>query len=172
MSNPYYTHQKYLREELDKLPKDKEIICLEFGLGDGSSSVFKEYLDSNKNLTVYAFESKYEWFGSMSSKYKHERYHFQFVSNWNDFMTRSKFDKNYNLVFIDSHPWESRILAIDTLKNKAPSFILHDYDFYNKGVIQDIFSVSEGSFFVNKFKDHFTYEPHFEILPPTLVLRK
>ena len=172
MSNPYFTHQKYLREELDKLPKNKQTICLEFGMGDGSSSVFKEYLESNENLTVYAFESNYDWFNSMSLKYKHERYHFQFVRDWNDFMYKKKFDRMYNLIFVDSNPWDARILTIELLKNKSSTFILHDYDFYNKGVIPDIFSVGDGSFFKNKFNDHFRFEPHYEILPPTLVLRK
>jgi len=172
MTNPYHTHQQYLREELDKLPKDKKVICLEFGTGDGSSSVFKEYLELNENLNVYAFESNYDWFRSMSSKYKHERYHFQFVYDWDDFLYRKKFDEVYDLIFVDSTPWEARILTIDLLKDRSSTFILHDYDFYNKGVIKDIFSVGEGSFFANKFNDDFIYEPHYEVLPPTLVLRR
>ena len=172
MNNPYFTHQKYLIEELNKLPKDRELICLEFGAGDGSSSIFREYVEANDKLTVYSFESKYEWFNSMSSKYKHERYRFQFVNNWNDFLARKNFDKKYDLIFIDSNPWDARIATINKMKDKSPTFILHDYDFYNKGFYdKDIFSVGEKSFFKSRFKDHFVFEPHYDELPPTLVLR-
>jgi len=168
--NPYYSHQEYLKEELNKVPKNA--ICLEFGPGEGSSSVFSEFALKNPQSKIAAFDNKYEWHTSMSSKYKTENYSFSFVSDWNDYLSRKEFNDIYDLIFVDQSPWEARIQTIKRFKVRGKVFILHDYDFYNKGVYdKDIFSVGEGTFFYKHFNDDFVMEPHFGILPPTLVLR-
>ena len=171
MDNPFYTHQKYLRDELAKLNLEQKSICLEFGTGDGSGCIINEFLEKNDNLSVYSFESNYEWFTSMAKKYKAKNYHFNFVYNWNDYLRRKSFEDIYDVVFVDQTPWEARIKTIDRLKHKTKTFILHDYDFFNKGIIEDIYSVSKGSFFHNTFGDFFIMENYHDILPPTLILR-
>ena len=48
--NEYYTHRKYLQEELDKLINKKDIKCLEFGSGFGSAPLFNEICKKNTNV--------------------------------------------------------------------------------------------------------------------------
>jgi len=47
----------------------------------------------------------------------------------------------------------------------------NDYDYFNKGIIEDIFSVDKGSFLYEKFSNDFILEGKHEILPPTLILK-
>jgi len=41
--NAYYTHQDTLNKILESFDYTKPVHCLEFGSGDGSSSVFNKY---------------------------------------------------------------------------------------------------------------------------------
>jgi hypothetical protein len=168
--NPYYTHREYLEEELSKVPKDA--ICLEFGTGEGSAPIFKKFAEENPEARIYSYESDYKWFTEIAAKYKALNYSINFVNDWNDFLARKTFDKIYDLIFVDQNPWVARIQTIKQLKNKGKVFILHDYDFFNKGFYDsDIFSVEKGSFFHTNFEEDFVFEPHKKLLPPTLVLR-
>lgn len=170
--NDYYSHQEFLLKELDKLKSKEKVNCLEFGTGNGSSSLFKNFADIHPNSQIRAFESDYQWFISMSSKYQSQNYKFHYVFDWTHYLDQKKFNNIYDLVFIDQKPWEARIKTIEKLHDRVKIFILHDYDFYNKGVYdKDIYSIGNGSFFHQKFSKNFTMESHFKILPPTLILR-
>ena len=139
----YYTHRPFLKSELSKIDYSQPVLCMEFGTGPGSAEVFIKFVDRYKNLTVVSFESDSEWHKSMKDIYESARYKFVFVYNWDNLFIDFKlelfgFDK-CELAFVDQNPWQSRIDTIDALQNVTRCFILHDYDFYNKGLIQDIF---------------------------------
>jgi len=172
ISNPYYTHQKYLINEMNKLDNIKPLKILEFGTGDGSAFVFSDYLSRYRNLTVDAYEDNLKWYGNMKEKYTNRNYRFHYVASWDRLIKESNIlDYQYDLVFVDADLFETRIELINFIKYNAKVIILHDYDFYNKGVIKDIFSVSEGSFFDKHFGDDFIMEGNYEVLPPTLILK-
>ena len=167
--NDFYTHREYLHLELSKLDFTKKIKCLEFGTGDGSAVIFKEFTDNNENFTVFSYESDLNWLNETSKKYTSKNYTFKHV-DWDEFLNDENFNDIYDLVFVDQAPFEARIKTIELLSKKAKVIILHDYDFFNKGVCDNIFSTTEKSFFYQKFSKNFDMIGHNKMLPPTLVM--
>lgn len=169
--NPFYTHQKYLTEELNRLDYSKPVIVLEFGTGDGSASILQSFAHRYPNLRIESFETDLSWLQSTYSKYCTDNYHFNHVDSWESYLKESMFEEVYDLVFVDQSPWEARIQTINTLKDKTKVFIVHDYDYYNKGVMDDLYCVSEGSFFGDKYSKEFILQGNNEY-PGTLIMRK
>jgi hypothetical protein len=174
--NPYYTHQDTLNNILSSFDYSTQIHCLEFGSGDGSSSVFNKFSQSNPNLLVECFEHDENWLNSMSEKYKLENYKFNVV-DWNTIDYQPLKTKMYDLIFVDQGDWDARIVTIDEMKNNTKYIILHDYCYYNgfgAGMTptsdMDYNNVGEGSFF-HKYSDMFEVIGKTELFPPTLILK-
>lgn len=173
----YCTHQKYTEEELSKLGKNS--IVLELGIGNGSSPLMYEFCKENANSTVISFETDPEWFDKMFEKYGDlPNYVFNLIENWDDLKNHID-KKQYDLVFVDQSPWWARIESINLLKNKSKVIILHDYDYFNKNEHEwlknapnDIYVNDETSWLGQTYSTEFDLEDHYEILPPTLVMRK
>jgi hypothetical protein len=169
----YCTHQQYTKRELDKL-KAKSIV-LELGVGNGSSPLMYEFCKNNPNSIVYAFETDSDWYDKMFQMYGNlPNYVFNLIPDWNELSDYLE-TKSYNLVFVDQSPWEARIQAIDLLKDKTKIFILHDYDYYNNVALEpcnNIYQNDETSWLGKKYSPEFAMEDNYEILPPTLVMRK
>ena len=173
--NAFYTHQQYLIKELRKLDYSQDRLCLELGSGDGSASVFRGFLIDNPHLYVWALDASEDWRDQIKRDYHHPNYEITLVRDWgialdegilNGMASKSPFD----LVFIDQSPFDARIMSIDILGKYSKVIVLHDYDYFNKGVCENIFSVGEDSFFA-KYANDFILEPHCMILPPTLIMR-
>ena len=169
--NAFYTHQQYLIKELRKLDYSKPCRCLELGAGDGSASVFRGFLIDNPNLAVWAFDTNQDWKDQMTRDYHHPHYEITLLKSW-DALDSNVFlaHQPYDILFIDQEPWDARIHAINRLAHLSKVIILHDYDYFNKGVCENIFSVGEDSFF-GQYLDNFELEAHCMILPPTLIMR-
>ena len=174
--NAYYTHQKYLTEYLDKIDFSKNVYCLEFGTGDGSSSIFEKYTN-NKTLTINAFEHDLNWLNNMKQKYSKPNYIFNHVE-WSNFDYDSLKNKTYDLVFVDQGEWNSRIETIDNLIDFSKVIILHDYCYYNgfRAGMKPVENMTEnyvgvGSFFHNKYDDKCEIIGECEYYPPTLILK-
>lgn len=169
--NPYYTHRPYLIEQLKLLALKDSAKILEFGVGEGSSSILSEFSKNNPHFEVQAFETDLSWIKSMEEKYSHKNYQFFHVSDWADLFSKEEFSDVYDLIFIDQAPWEARILTLNTLIRKAKRIILHDYDFFNVGICDDVFRVDQHSFLSPYFKEYNILTESFkEILPPTLLI--
>lgn len=176
--NPYYTHQKYLIQLLNSFNYDKIVKCLEFGTGDGSSSVFYDYCKKETNINVLAFEHDLNWLNTVSEKYKLPNYTFNHV-NWGDLDYNNLKSDTYDLVFVDQGDWDARIKTIDELKNSSKYIILHDYCYYNgfRGFEIPLsekdkyLTVSKGSFFYEKYGDEFELSTGVELFPPTLIMK-
>ncbi len=166
----FYTHRPFLIRELEKLKCKNSVKILELGTGDGSSLILNEFAKSCDNFIIQAYETDYAWFSNMMEKYATDNYHFNHIDNWNSFLARD-FEEYYDLIFIDQSPWEARMQSFEKFKNSVGVIILHDYDYFNKGAIQDIYSVDETSVF-GKYREFFELENNFEVLPPTLVCYK
>ena len=147
----YYTHRPYLIEELKSSPKR----ILEFGTGIGSAKILHAYAKKNPNVRIEAFENDQQWLEKMKHKYSLPNYVFNYVASWEDDV---RFDGSYDLAFIDSAPWDSRIKMLELVKNKASTIIIHDFDYF--GNIWE------------KYEGIFNVIPHTEKMPPTLVLKK
>lgn len=173
----YCTHQKYTSEELSKL-KDNSIV-LELGVGNGSSPLMYEFCKENPTCTVQSFETDAVWFEKMFAKYGDlPNYVFNLIENWNDLKDHTPEDK-YDLTFVDQAPWMARIESIDLLKDKCDLFILHDYDFFNnsdnpwvESSCNNIYVSDDSSWLGQKYLTDFNMEDNYEVLPPTLILRK
>lgn len=175
--NPYYTHQEYLIKILDSLDYTKNIKCLEFGSGDGSSSIFNKYVKKN-NMSVRCFEHDTEWLNTMIEKYRIPNYEFNEVK-WEDFNYNSIKNEIYDLVFVDQGDWDARITTIDELKKVSKYIILHDYCYYNGfrgSSIPDVdkecaLNVNEDSFFYKKYNEDFELISEHTLFPPTLIMK-
>ncbi len=173
--NDYYTHQETLNKILDSFDYSNPVHCLEFGSGDGSSSIFNRFAKNNLNLTIDCYEHDEIWLNSMSEKYKLDNYNFNVVS-WDKMDYKPLKTKVYDLVFVDQGDWDARIVTIDEIKDHAKYIILHDYCYYNgyRGGMpfNDLVynNVGEGSFF-HKYSEEFEVIGESSLYPPTLVLK-
>ena len=176
--NPYYTHQEYLKRELDNLDYSKKIKCLEFGSGHGSSSIFREYVDKNPNFDVQCYEHDKEWLNNMSVEYQTTNYVFNQVV-WSDFDYDKLKNDVYDVVFVDQGEWEARITTIDELISVSRCIILHDYCYYNGfrgGSIPEedkdwALDLSKDSFFGKKYSKNFELIGETSTFPPTLIMK-
>jgi len=186
--DPYYTHRPHLTKILEQLDFTKTVRCVEFGSGDGSGEVFKQFTERYPNLKVVCLESDREWFNRTSVKYQSNNYRYKFVENWTNTIKSISPEEVFDLAFIDNGPtWDTRIQILEQIKNQCKHIIIHDYDYYNKGHMgladglnleyyeayrnteHDIYSVGANSFF-GKYAKNFILEAHSTELPPTLVL--
>lgn len=174
--NAYYTHQDTLNKILESFDYSNPVHCLEFGSGDGSSSVFHKFATSNPNLIVECFEHDENWLNNMSQKYKLNNYKFNVV-NWSNINYDFLKTKKYDLIFVDQGDWDARIVTIDEMRSYAKYIILHDYCYYNgfgAGMVptpnMDYNNVGESSFF-HKYSDDFEVIGETSLYPPTLILK-
>lgn len=166
----YCTHQEYTKRELENV--SKKSVVLELGVGNGSSPLMYEFCKNNPKATVISFETDAQWFDQMFEKYGDlPNYIFNLISDWNDLPEHLN-KTTYDLVFVDQSPWEARIQSIELLKNKTKVFIVHDYDYYNKGITDEIYVNDENSWWGKTYGEQFTLEDNYEILPPTLIMKK
>ena len=169
----YATHQEYTKKELESL-KGKKIV-LELGVGNGSSPLMYNFCKNNPKARVISFETEQSWFNSMFEKYgEQENYVFNLIENWDDLSNHLP-KGTYDLVFVDQAPWAARIDSINLLKDRTKTFILHDYDYYNQNQevpCNNIYINDETSWLGQNYSNEFILEDNFEILPPTLVMRK
>jgi hypothetical protein len=176
-NDAYCTHQKYTSNELSQLGDNSFV--LELGVGNGSSPLMYEFCKKNPNATVISFETDGSWFNQMFDKYGDlPNYVFNLIEDWKDLENHIGKDE-YDLVFVDQSPWWARIDSIDLLKDKTKIFILHDYDYFNKSDNEwvkispnDIYINDETSWLGQTYSSEFLMEDNYEILPPTLIMRK
>lgn len=176
--HPFYTHQKYLRNELENLDFSKKIHILEFGSGIGSGDIFKEYTDKYPdNLIVECFEHETEWFNECNKNYGKTNYLFHLIK-WEEFDYNKILDKKYDLIFVDQGIWSERARTVEELSKNNDLFIVHDFDFFNKndsGYINgcyNIYGTDDSTYWGNKYNNEFNLESYCEFLPPTLVLKR
>lgn len=177
----YHTHQKYLKEELNKLPQNAHV--LELGVGDGSSPIMSEYCLNNPSCRVQAFETSSDWAHKTKDKYcLSSNYSLAVLSSWDLLESHLNVeDVIYDLVFVDQSPWAARINSIKLLSSRTKVFILHDYDYYNKNEwhksqglkvrSKNIYINDDSTFLGLTFGKDFTLEDNHSIRPPTLVMR-
>jgi hypothetical protein len=176
-NSAYCTHQKYTKKELDNLKSNS--VVLELGVGNGSSPLMYEFCKSNPESKVISFETDGAWFEQMFKKYGDlDNYIFNLIEDWNDLENHLSSDE-YDLVFVDQSPWWARIESIDLLKDKCNLFVLHDYNFFNQSINEwvkspcnDICINDETSWLGQRYSENFILEDNYELLPPTLIMRK
>lgn len=176
--NQYYTHQKYLIELLNSFNYNNIIKCLEFGTGDGSSSIFNEYCLKEKNLIVSGYEHDLNWLNITNNKYSLNNYKFNHV-DWDNIDYSNLKKDTYDLVFVDQGDWDARINTIDNLINNSKNIILHDYCYYNgfrgyeipDNEKEKYLTISKGSFFYEKYNENFELIAKIELFPPTLIMK-
>lgn len=133
-SNPYATHQPFFIEIL----KQTNGNILECGCGDGSTIMIKNQI-KNTNRKLVSLESNMEWL----HKYIHladnnHKLHYINASNndtietgnkWVEFIKNNQLN-DFEIVFLDSSPWLSRIACLNYFLDKAKIIIIHDFDYY------------------------------------------
>jgi hypothetical protein len=135
--NAYATHETFLQaclEHLEKLEGPYQV--LELGTGGRSSEIISNHVAKSKNAKYVAFESNEIYLIEHREKYSSDRTQLVAIDNSNSwFQAISGFLTNLGrerigLAFVDSHPWESRTLAISLLADKADFVMVHDVDYF------------------------------------------
>ncbi len=170
--SPFYTHQEYLADQISLLDYTQpEVNCIEFGTGDGSAMIFRRFVNKHPTLKVVSYETDKMWCDSMSKIYASDRYIFHHIESWDALLDNpSELTGMYDLVFVDQAPWEARIKSIHRIKHNSKVVILHDYNFFNVGVVEDTMSVGPGSFHHKEFSDVFYLLGIHVYVPGTLVM--
>lgn len=127
MESPFITHREFLIKELNKLGNFSTIF--EFGIGYGSSKIFYKYALKNPSWSISGFETNYDWFVQIQSKYKLNNYIIYHLSNYED-LSRDNLPNIIDLAFIDQEPWDSRILIMQLIAPISKTIILHDFNYY------------------------------------------
>lgn len=177
MSHPFYTHRKYLIEQIEKLDLTKPNIILEFGTGIGSGEIFSEYTKKYPNLKVISYEHDVEWFNQMKIQYENKNYEFNLVE-WDKFDYSLLKNKQYNIVFVDQGIWVERARTVDEMIDNSNVIIVHDFDYFNKhdsGFIQgclNIYGTGDDTYWGSNYNSVMNIVGYNEELPPTLVMFK
>ena len=159
-NNAYYTHQPYLIEML----KNTNGNILECGCGDGSTLIIKEEI-KNTNRKLVSIESNLEWF----NKYKdlanasHELYYINAGNNdtmetgetWIQFIKSNILD-DFDIVFIDSSPWLSRVACLNHYLNQSKIIIIHDFDYFPNNNILGFVTSKERKYYKGKYHEKIT----------------
>ncbi len=175
--HPFYTHQQYLKKEIENLDLSKELHILEFGSGIGSGDIFKEYTNKYKNLFVDCYEHEEEWFLKCKNDYESDNYKFNLI-DWEKLDYSNFKNKKYDLIFVDQGIWLERSRTVEELQDFSNVIIIHDFDYFNKedsGYIngcQNIYSTDNSTYWGLKYNEKFYLSAYSELLPPTLVLKK
>lgn len=138
--DPMSTHKNFLSAAIAFVSKsnpNQRIVFFEIGTGGESSRIMRQALDEINNSRLVSFENNPQWIEKYRKEYAfHKRHSIVEVNggtNWNHSIESevSKLEEgDILLAFIDSAPWESRVTAIETLKNTAQIAILHDCDYF------------------------------------------
>ncbi|HSX12795.1 MAG TPA: class I SAM-dependent methyltransferase, partial [Chlamydiales bacterium] len=185
-SDSYYSHQPVLYE----IAMHSKGPIIEFGCGFGSTDLLHAICKENKRILI-SVEDHLEWLNIFKEKYKEDPWHQFFyvpgkphkesdsVQHWIDFMYNSDLlnSLQFDVCFIDQHPFSARVEAIKFMKNKTKFVVLHDCDYFpmNQIMGKTIVPISEsthGDFdFSEVFKYSKIYYPGSPLwtAPPTLV---
>ena len=184
-TDPYRTHQPVLYE----IATHTDGPIIEFGCGYGSTDMLHEICKKNKRLLI-SVDDNLEWLLKFSEKYSNDSEWHKFIfvpgkplddvdnpCHWIEFLNNSELLKmNFDICFIDQHPWLGRFETIKFMKNKTRFIILHDCDYFPKSGIfgTTIKPMAINSPGVFDFSDVFRYSKVYSPLsawpgPPTLL---
>lgn len=142
---PYNNHRPILLMALEVTKGN----VLEYGMGEGSTTVLHEYCEINKRRLL-SLENNKEYF-DMFSHLKTKYHSLQFVTDWKE---RDDHDKKYSVVFIDHAPAERRHIDAILFKDNAEIVVVHDCE--HEGMSYDVYSISE-------IAKHFKYRKDFTV---------
>lgn len=138
-TDPYRTHQPVLYE----IAIHTSGPIVEFGCGYGSTDMLHEICKENKRLLI-SLDDNLEWLLKFSEKYSNDSEWHKFIfvpgknlddmdnpRHWVEFMNICELLKmNFDICFVDQHPWLGRFETIKHMKDKARFIILHDCDYF------------------------------------------
>jgi len=156
----FYTHQPYLSEMI----KNTNGNILECGCGDGSTLMIKEEI-KNTNRKLVSIESNLEWF----NKYKdladtsHELYYInagntdtmETGDKWVQFI-KENISHDFDIVFIDSSPWLSRVSCLNHYLNLSKIIIIHDFDYFPGNNILGFVTSKQTNYYNGKYHERIT----------------
>jgi len=143
--NPYATHQPILYFIANHTTGP----IIEFGCGDSSTNLLHEICKKQQRLLI-SIDDNLAWINKFKTKYLNDGYlpdnsgwHKIFfvpgkphinsnaTGHWTNFLNELDLsDTNFDVCFIDQHPWMSRIETIKKMKGHAKYVILHDCEYY------------------------------------------
>jgi len=132
VTDNWHSHRPFLFEALEKTTG----IVYEFGVGDGSTPLLKEYCE-HKNRRYKGFDFNLEWA---------KKYNATHVSDW-DLIEL----KNIGFLFIDHSPGERRLFDIIRWKDHAKIIVAHDTE-----------PAADSGYKMSQAWHHFKYVKHYE----------
>ena len=129
----FATHQIFLKHYIEQTKGD----IIEFGTGYGSTPLIMEMIKNTKRKLI-SIENNLNWLNKMKEIYPENKQHiYYYVTDWEKdiIQIERNFKNDFSICFIDSSPWESRILAMNYFKDRVDYVIIHDVDYYpNNGI--------------------------------------
>jgi hypothetical protein len=139
--DPMSTHSDVLNAAIqfvsNRTKPDQSLILLEIGTGGKSSEIMRKFTEQNPNTKLISFENDDAWIEKYKKDYpEHPRHIICKVNSTKDW--ESKIISQINVIkendmslsFIDSAPWESRIISLKLLKNLSHLVLIHDVDYF------------------------------------------
>lgn len=137
-SNSFDTHIPVLTEAIKHLRflKKEEggkqsLRVLEVGIGYGSTPHLLKELNLPGDELI-SLENNKNWFDEFSAKFPKSASHiWMFAESWYHlFRGISKIDMRFDILFVDSSPWDSRTMALDFFSHRSLVVIVHDVDYF------------------------------------------
>ena len=132
--DPNATHRDYLSTSIRELLRGGPINVVEVGSGVFSTLLLADLVSRAPGSTVTSFENNKEWFLRVGQVLDEEglecdlRFAETYEKAIEAFLTERQ--TQIDLVFIDSSPWQSRVEALELLKDKANVVVIHDVDYF------------------------------------------
>lgn len=146
-TNTFSSHQPFLIEILLNTTGD----IIECGCGDGSTPIIYDII-SKTNRKLISIDSDKIWLDKYNYDNKQHIKYFIDASNndieetgnkWKTFLGENVKNEKFEVVFIDSSPWISRLYILDYFKDKSEIIIIHDFDYYLRCSIKCRYTTNE-----------------------------
>lgn len=139
--DPMSTHSVFLESTLkfalNEINRNQKLILFEIGTGGKSSEIMRRITDDNSNVELISFENDINWIQMYRENYSvHPRHELCQINDLQDWETKISIKlqsipkESYLVSFIDSAPWESRVITLNLLKDISQIVLIHDVDYF------------------------------------------
>jgi hypothetical protein len=139
--DPMSTHSEFLEAAitfvLTQVSGEGKLFLLEIGTGGKSSEIMRRVIEENVNVELISFENDLNWIDAYRNKFpphkRHEICQVGEIEDWDrqiSMKLKSVPAQSFIVSFIDSAPWESRVISLNLLKEVSQLVLIHDVDYF------------------------------------------
>ena len=139
--DPMSTHSEFLEATikfaLTQVSGEEKLFLIEIGTGGKSSEIMRRVTEEKENVELTSFENDSKWIETYRTKFgphkRHEICQIGEIDDWERQITKKLKSIPTNSIiisFIDSAPWESRVVSLNLLKDVSQIVLIHDVDYF------------------------------------------